>query len=165
VSLAPPPNTRITTPPASADVPKERPRPQLRGAPFGRKPSDPRPGILPPRITATTVVAHVVYAASTTCNRDRDMVPRGCGSQQGVRVMDSSRFDCLTKSLAAPSGRRTVAKLLAGGALGAVGLTALNAKPAAASRCRQRGEYCGRDGRCCSDCCKGGICKRSLRCD
>jgi hypothetical protein len=77
--------------------------------------------------------------------------------------MDSSRFDCLTKSLAATSGRRTAAKLLAGGALGAVGLTALSAKPAAA--CRRRGETCGRDGKCCSDCCKGGVCKRSKRCD
>ena len=77
--------------------------------------------------------------------------------------MEASRFDCLSKTFAATTGRRKAAKLLTGGVLGAVGLTALRAQPAAA--CRRRGESCGRDGVCCSDCCKRGQCRRSKRCN
>ena len=77
--------------------------------------------------------------------------------------MEASRFDRLTKALATTAGRRQVAKVLAGSALGAVGVTALSAKPAAA--CTGRGNPCNRDGNCCSDCCKGGVCKRSKRCN
>ena len=77
--------------------------------------------------------------------------------------MDASRFDGLTKSLATATGRRRAAKLLAGGALGAVGLTALGAKPAAA--CRSRHNSCDRDGQCCSNCCRDKQCRRKTRCD
>jgi hypothetical protein len=76
--------------------------------------------------------------------------------------MDSSRFDCLTKSLAAATGRRTAAKLVAGSALGAIGLTHLGIQPAAA--CQHNGELCFQDKDCCHHCCKRHTCRRRSRC-
>jgi hypothetical protein len=77
--------------------------------------------------------------------------------------MDSSRFDCLTKSLAAATGRRTAAKLVAGSALGAIGLTHLGIQPAAAA-CQHNGELCFQDKDCCHHCCKRHTCRRRRRC-
>jgi len=81
--------------------------------------------------------------------------------------MDSSRFDCLTKSLAAPTGRRTAAKLVVGSALGAIGLTRLSAEPALAA-CKRNGDPCNHNGdnaNCCSGCCRQHTCTRKGRCN
>ena len=77
--------------------------------------------------------------------------------------MDASRFDCLTKSLATATGRRTAAKLVAGSALGAVGLGHLGIQPAAAA-CKRRGEHCNNNNDCCRDCCKRHKCRHRSRC-
>lgn len=77
--------------------------------------------------------------------------------------MDASRFDGLTKSLAAATGRRTAAKVLAGGVLGAVGLTRFGAQPAEA-RCKRNGERCNNDNACCHKCCKKHRCRKRSRC-
>jgi hypothetical protein len=81
--------------------------------------------------------------------------------------MDSSRFDCLTKSLAATTGRRTAAKLFAGSALGAIGLAHLGPEPAAAA-CTRNGDRCNRNGNdpdCCSGCCRNNKCRAKRRCN
>jgi hypothetical protein len=77
--------------------------------------------------------------------------------------MDSSRFDCLAKSLAATTGRRAAAKLVAGSALGAIGLAHLGIQPAAAA-CKHKGERCNNDNDCCHDCCKHHKCRPRRRC-
>ena len=81
--------------------------------------------------------------------------------------MGSSRFDCLTKSLATTTERRTVAKLVVGSALGAIGLARLGANPALAA-CKRNGDPCNRNGdnpNCCSGCCVKHTCRRKARCN
>jgi hypothetical protein len=117
---------------------------------------------LAPFVRLTSNSAEVSFCCRPR-SRSRQVVRR-CVPYQGEPGMDASRFDGLAKSLATATGRRTAAKVLVGGALGAVGVTALTAKPAAAA-CRRRHRPCNRDGQCCSDCCKNGQCRRRSRCN
>ena len=81
--------------------------------------------------------------------------------------MGSSRFDCLTKSLATTTERRTAAKLVLGSALGALGLARLGADQALAA-CKDNGEPCNQNGanrNCCSGCCHKHTCARKARCN
>jgi hypothetical protein len=77
--------------------------------------------------------------------------------------MEGSRFDALTTSLAARTGRRTAMQVLAGSALGAIGLARFGAAPAAA-RCKRPREECKADNACCSACCWRNQCRRRRRC-
>ncbi len=81
--------------------------------------------------------------------------------------MSSSRFDGLTKSLATTTERRTVAKLMVGSALGALGLARLGGEPALAAR-KRNGEPCNQNGtnpNCRSGCCVRHTCRPKGRCN
>ena len=73
--------------------------------------------------------------------------------------MDSEKFDRIAKSLAQPASRRTAARVVAVGALGAA-LTRLMTPEAEARRCRKNGKPCERDRQCCSRECHNDVCRR-----
>jgi hypothetical protein len=81
--------------------------------------------------------------------------------------MDTSKFDCLTRSVAT-TGRRGALKAVAGAALGAVGVTALRSD--ALAQCITRGNPCApgtereQDRSCCTGGCRGDICRRARLC-
>lgn len=86
--------------------------------------------------------------------------------------MDASRFDTLTRRLAArPRSRRRLLRALTGGALTAalsrLGPAAAAEQIAARQRCKLAGQRCSRDRDCCHRRCKRGTCtcpKTTTRC-
>jgi hypothetical protein len=73
--------------------------------------------------------------------------------------MDSQQFDRIVKGLGQPASRRTAAKALAFGGVGAA-LTKLTSKGAAAAGCRRNGRPCQRNRQCCSGECHRDVCRR-----
>lgn len=73
--------------------------------------------------------------------------------------MESQQFDRIVKGLGRPAARRTAARALAVGGLGA-GLTKLMTSGAAAAGCRRNGRPCQRNGQCCAGECHRDVCRR-----
>jgi hypothetical protein len=73
--------------------------------------------------------------------------------------MESQQFDRIVKSLGQPASRRTAAKALAGGGLGAA-LTRLTTSGTDARTCRPNGRACEHDRQCCSRECHHDVCRR-----
>ena len=73
--------------------------------------------------------------------------------------MDSQQFDRIVKGLGQPASRRTAAKALAVGGIGAA-LTRLTTTGTEAARCRRNGKPCTRNRQCCSHECHHDVCRR-----
>ena len=73
--------------------------------------------------------------------------------------MDSQQFDRIVKGLGQQASRRTAAKALAVGGLGAA-LTQLTTAGTDAARCRRNGKRCEHDRQCCSRECHHDVCRR-----
>jgi len=73
--------------------------------------------------------------------------------------MESQQFDRIVKGLGQPASRRTAAKALAVGGLGAA-LVRLTTSGASARDCRRNGKPCQRDRQCCSGECHRDVCRR-----
>ena len=73
--------------------------------------------------------------------------------------MESQQFDRIVKGLGQPASRRTVARALAVGGLGAA-LARLTASDAGAARCLRNGKPCRRNRQCCSGECHHDVCRR-----
>jgi hypothetical protein len=78
--------------------------------------------------------------------------------------MTHTKFDEAVKAFASGTDRRTMVKVLAGGA-GAAAITAVGLRnEVSADPAKPRGSKCNKPEHCASGCCEGGFCRRRRRC-